>query len=116
MKRSAQNGFRRSETVSQGSSLATPRGELSYMGLVESDVKFPGSGETKSTSGSGPTRKRVRLLVASDVFEMLPLEDSPFLVKAGDTPRVVTVSSSSSSGGSGVARRLGRQMQETVQS
>ena len=58
VKRSAQNGFRRSETVSQGSSLATPRGELSYMGLVESDEKFPGSGETRSTSGSGPTRKR----------------------------------------------------------
>ena len=85
------------------SSFASPRGELSYMGSFGGQGEWSVNTMSTGSSHSGPTRKRVRLSVSS---EMPPLEDSPFLAKVGDTPRIVTISSSSSSGGSGIVRRL----------
>ena len=88
------------------SSVESPRGEISPMGNYISGEKLL-TEDKDSTLGSGPSGKKVRVSVSSDIFEMDSPSKSPFLVKVGDTPRVVTVSSSSSSGGSeGVLRRL----------
>ena len=87
------------------SSVVSPRGETSLMGIPSSGERSLGEGKD-STMGSGPNGKRVRVSVSSDVFDSGSPGRSPFLVKVGDTPRVVTVSSSSSSGDERVIKRL----------
>ena len=93
-----------SDNVSRASrsTIASPRGELSWMGSSEKEKKdmpgleTPGSA-TSSSASKTPAAKRVRLSINSEVFDMSALRE-PFLSQ--ENPMIITIDSSTSSCGS----------------